>query len=169
MRKLIVFASAALALAACQQRGSGSQAESPESQQGSASSQTPPDQQRNPQAESAGQAQQGQQPMAQQGTQEGTAAYGMSGNSARGQFVSATQNELVLSSSGSAASDGTSSSGQAQSQVRVPISQDTKVTIDGQPGSVNDIKPGSQVQVTFKESNGQRVASEVTATSGGQQ
>jgi colicin import membrane protein len=74
-----------------------------------------------------------------------------------GQVVSASPDELLLSSSG----------GAGQPQIRLQLNAQTQVTVDGRQGSAADIPEGSQVRASYQDIGGEPTALRVDVTSRG--
>lgn len=75
-----------------------------------------------------------------------------------GQVVSASPDELLLSSAG----------GPEQPQIRLQLNEQTQVMVDGRQGSTADIAEGSQVRASYQDIGGEPTALRVDVTSRGQ-
>ncbi|HEX8437024.1 hypothetical protein [Archangium sp.] len=75
-----------------------------------------------------------------------------------GRVVSASSEELLLSSAGAP----------GQPQIRLQLNEQTQVLVNGQQGSVADIPEGSQVRASYQDVGGEPTALRVDVTSSGQ-
>jgi len=91
-----------------------------------------------------------QQTVQQQGTQQPQQLV-------TGRVVSASPDELLLSSAGTA----------GQPQLRLQLNDQTQVMVDGRQGSVADIQEGSQVRASYQDLGGEPTALRVDVTNSG--
>ncbi|HEX8818704.1 MAG TPA: hypothetical protein VF794_02160 [Archangium sp.] len=114
-------------------------------------------QQQRQMAEAQQQAAQQQQQMAQQG-QQAAQAQPQQQQLVTGRVVSASPDEILLSSAG----------GPGQPQIRLQVNEQTQVLVNGRQGSVADISEGSQVRASYQDMGGEPTALRVDVTSSGQ-
>src|SRR5205807_671224 len=87
----------------------------------------------------------------QQMTQQNQQAY-MQAKNVRGQALSASKDELVVRSSD-------------QGDLRLKLNDSTAVTVDGQLGSPDQIKPGQDVRASYQVIDGQPTAVKIDVKS----
>ena len=109
-------------------------------------------------AQAQQQAAQQQQQQAQQGQQAAQAQPSQPQQLVTGRVVTASPDELLLSSAGSA--------GQP---LRLQVNEQTQVLVNGRQGSVADITEGSQVRASYQDQGGEPTAVRVDVTSSGPQ
>jgi DNA polymerase III gamma/tau subunit len=115
-------------------------------------------QQQQEMAQAQQQAAQQQQQQAQQGQQAAQAQPAQAQQLVTGRVVTASPDELLLSSAGGA--------GQP---LRLQVNEQTQVLVNGRQGSVADITEGSQVRASYQDMGGEPTAVRVDVTSSGQQ
>lgn len=82
----------------------------------------------------------------------GQAHAGMGAQTASGELVRASSDEIVLRPEG----------GQ-QGELTLKVNESTPVTIDGREGKLSDLKEGTQVRASYEDAQGERTATRIEA------
>jgi hypothetical protein len=82
----------------------------------------------------------------------GQAQAGMGAQTAAGELVRASSDEIVLRPEG----------GQ-QGELTLKVNESTPVTIDGREGKLSDLKEGTQVRASYEDAQGERTATRIEA------
>jgi hypothetical protein len=94
----------------------------------------------------------GQQMERGQQAMGGQAQAGMGAQTASGELVRASSEEIVLRPEG----------GQ-QGELTLKVNESTPVTIDGREGKLSDLKEGTQVRASYEDAQGERTATSIEA------